>query len=420
MSTFEKQNLGQEPEHLITQPESVNQLSRLKNFWPKLKWLFLFSLFGFIIWLIYVYFFQEVSFLSPLAMGRVLSSRVEKPLADYQAIGFLPYWSVNRGTEIPWQVLDEVIFFDLSVDGRGNIGRSDQDQVGGRAVLESSKFVKLQKEAQETNTRLGLALTCFNDQEIKTLLKSDRSIDNFLSQLEKILNNYNFDTINIDFEFVGLNQPESVKNNFNQLISQIKTRFPNKKISFDIYANAVIKNRPYDIRSLGRIVDQMIIMAYDFHRPSSENSGPIAPINQPYASARSITEALRESFKLISPQKTVLGVPLYGYEWPTYSQDIYANPTEQGVMASFSRTHDLIAEKDLAVQWDNQSLSPWLSYEDDSGRIKQIYFENLYSLSLKYQLVKQAQLAGVAYWALGYEGDYTDVWQEAEVKLKNI
>lgn len=420
MATFEEQNLVQHAEQLIADQPSIKSPSLIKKLWSKLKW----WLFGltiiFLGWFIYAVFFQKVNFLSPLALGEVLSVATRRPDRTYEVVGFLPYWSVNRGAEIPWQALDEVIIFDLSVDSQGDIGQTRQDEIGGWSVLNSKKFNQIQQQAIENNTLLGLALTSFNDEQMNLFLSNSSAVNNFLDQLDDILDEYQLQTINIDFEFVNLSQPETTREAFNQLIAKIKTRFPDKKLSFDVYANAVIKNQPYDIQSLGRLADRMIIMAYDFHRPSSANSGPVAPINQPYASARSITEALRESFKLISPQKTLLGVPLYGYEWQTANDQIYSTSLGSDGLASFSRTHDLITEKDLEVKWDNQALSPWISFTDDSGRIKQIYFENLSSLSLKYQLVKQSGLAGVAYWALGYEGDYTDVWQEVDNSLKSL
>jgi spore germination protein len=73
----------------------------------------------------------------------------------------------------------------------------------------------------------------------------------------------------------------------------------------------------------------------------------------------------------------------------------------------------------LVAEWDDEAMSPYLVYKED-GAIKQIYYENLASLSLKYQLVRQLNLSGVAFWAIGYEGEFQEVWQEAGKKLKNL
>jgi spore germination protein YaaH len=69
----------------------------------------------------------------------------------------------------------------------------------------------------------------------------------------------------------------------------------------------------------------------------------------------------------------------------------------------------LINDKNLVVNWDELSMSPWLSFEED-GEIHQIYFENEKSLKAKIDLIHQNKLAGYGFWALGYEGKDGSVW----------
>jgi spore germination protein YaaH len=59
-------------------------------------------------------------------------------------------------------------------------------------------------------------------------------------------------------------------------------------------------------------------------------------------------------------------------------------------MASWNRTKELIKEKNLTINWDELSMSPWVSFEED-GEIHQIYFENERSLKAKIDLVRQPQ-----------------------------
>jgi len=417
--SFENQELVNQAEQLLAEEPAEPKMNRLFKLWFKFRWLVITVLILVVAYLIYTNFIQPFDRLSPLALGEVLSAKTSRPEPDYQLIGFLPYWSINRGKRVDWQSLDEVILFDLSVDSQGDIGQDQQDKVGLGRILKSDKFAQIKSEAEASNTQLGIALTCFNDQSLNQFLSSQTSRDNFINQAIDLIEQYGFESLNIDFEFVDLAQPRSTQQAFVRLLEQLKAELPGVKLSFDVYANAVIKHQPYDLVALSPVADQMIIMAYDFHRSNSDNSGPVAPLQTPYASARSILETLQASFGLFPADKTILGVPLYGYEWQTLTKEAYAVAVPQtGALASLDRTEALITDQDLEVQWDSQALSPWLVYEDDSGRIKQIYFENLYSLSLKYQLVKQAELAGVAYWALGYEPESGEVWGQAVEKLK--
>ena len=54
----------------------------------------------------------------------------------------------------------------------------------------------------------------------------------------------------------------------------------------------------------------------------------------------------------------------------------------------------------------------------DGGEMMQIYFENLESLRLKFNLVAESQMGGVGFWALGYEGETNEVWKTVDEELK--
>ena len=61
-----------------------------------------------------------------------------------------------------------------------------------------------------------------------------------------------------------------------------------------------------------------------------------------------------------------------------------------------------------------------ISLYDDPIAYKEIfvlYYENSRSLSYKLDLVNQLDLAGVAIWALGYEGDSRELWETIGRKL---
>jgi spore germination protein YaaH len=64
----------------------------------------------------------------------------------------------------------------------------------------------------------------------------------------------------------------------------------------------------------------------------------------------------------------------------------------------------------MIAKWDKDALSPWV-VATTNNEVRQIYFENQQSITHKLTLAKQAQLHGVAIWALGYEGETDDLWQ---------
>lgn len=71
-------------------------------------------------------------------------------------------------------------------------------------------------------------------------------------------------------------------------------------------------------------------------------------------------------------------------------------------MATIQRKRGIYNSKDIKVNWDTLSKSPWISYQENDAN-KQIYFENERSVIEKVKFIKENNLGGVGIWALGYE-----------------
>lgn len=204
--------------------------------------------------------------------------------------------------------------------------------------------------------------------------------------------------------------------NLNQ---HLDTVAPNTTVSIDVYPSAAQGGNIWNLSELAPHVDYVIVMAYDFHRRQSAQAGPVSPLlgGDVY---QNINQHLKEILELVPAEKILLGVPFYGYEWQTTSRDEQAlTYPDSGSTASYQRVLDILAQKEeLKVQerWNEIALSPYLSYEK-SGQTFVIYYENSRSLSYKLDYVNQLNLAGIAVWALGYEGDANELWSVINDKL---
>jgi spore germination protein YaaH len=188
-----------------------------------------------------------------------------------------------------------------------------------------------------------------------------------------------------------------------------------------MYAGAASRDQLWEVEPIGQEVDYIIVMAYDFHRRSSPLAGPVAPIfggKELWDS--DISEHLRAFLEVVPSQKILLGVPFYGYEWQTVSGEPQsATFPDTGSTASFERVQTLLGrsgELHLKEGWNEDALSPYLSYQED-GETFVVYYENSRSLSYKIDFVNQLDLGGIAIWALGYEGSSRELWDVIEMKL---
>ena len=269
------------------------------------------------------------------------------------------------------------------------------------------------KKAKENNTKILIAFKMFNNEVTDNLISSSVSTDRFIRNVFSLLEQYGLDGINLDIEyFTDSDFPTSrYLNTFlTKVTDALKKNNPNYKISIDVNATVILHDSAYDMVKIGELVDEVILMAYDYRVPASQRAGPVAPIGG-QVNEHSITESINSLVGRVPMEKVILGIPLYGYEWQTLNKNNKSTAVAgSGALATYKRVHELLETRsDIEKHWDSVAKSPWLIYTQ-SGAIKQIYYENDRSIQAKLDFVKNKNLGGVSLWALVYEGKYKEVW----------
>lgn len=332
-----------------------------------------------------------------------------------KVIGFLPHWNYNKLSVPAIETLTDIAYFSLKIQGDGTI-----EKLVTPVSEEPGWTIYKRYLDNPPDKPLTIVFSTAKDNEITTLLNSQANQTNIISEISSELIKSGARGINIDIEPSG-NATQSERDTFTRFIANLSSKLrsdnPNLEISIDVYPTAASRPRIWDLAALKDHVDFIIIMAYDYHQASSTRAGPNAPLRgSPLETNEDITKNLREILELVPPEKVILGVPFYGYEWTTYSSDKYSS-AESGQVASLERVEELIREKNLNVLWDRNTLTPYII--DKSGDdVAQIYFENENSIKLKIDLAKQSQLAGIAFWAIGYEGYNPKLWESISLHLK--
>lgn len=338
------------------------------------------------------------------------------PNKKQEIIAFLPSWVIAKKQKLNLEKLTQLIYFSIKVNSDGSLVKIKD---GGEPVLEwqylnSPEFMQIRKEAEGNNTKILVALNNFDNQEIDQLISDPYATGKFIKEASKLIEEYKLDGINIDFEYVSRTDFPTAKH-FNGFLSEVtqslREKYPDIIISVDLNATAVLVDPAYDMVKIGELADQVILMGYDFHTANSATAGPIAPLHTARGQQGSIEQSLKSLTGRVPDNKTILGIPFYGYEWQTVSENYQSETVRNsGALATWERVHDLLESRDdIQTKWDTKTQSPWIVYKQ-SGAIKQIYYENRHSLSAKMNFVKQNNLAGIAIWALGYEGDHKEAW----------
>ena len=142
--------------------------------------------------------------------------------------------------------------------------------------------------------------------------------------------------------------------NFQHFIHDLASALHGKNLKLMVALPAA--DWSYDYKYFASQVDAIILMNYDF-RWSSSAPGPIAPEDW-------FIQNIDNMVKLVPPEKLVMGVANYGYDWPAKSKRV-PHPLAQSV--TFQQGVITAVESGSDILLDPDSLNLHYSYEDDNN-----------------------------------------------------
>ena len=133
----------------------------------------------------------------------------------------------------------------------------------------------------------------------------------------------NLDGVNFDFEGEGSGDQKGLTRLITQVSAALHAANPHWQVTMATYASsAADPGGFYDIAALAPAVDGFFVMAYDMN--NMQTPSPTAPL---VGGGYTDTEALQQFTAVVPPQKVILGVPYYGYDWPTTNGTLTAQAT---------------------------------------------------------------------------------------------
>jgi cellulose synthase/poly-beta-1,6-N-acetylglucosamine synthase-like glycosyltransferase/spore germination protein YaaH/peptidoglycan/xylan/chitin deacetylase (PgdA/CDA1 family) len=145
----------------------------------------------------------------------------------------------------------------------------------------------------------------------------------------------------------------------------------------------------FDYGFYGKVCDAVVVMNYDQHWPTS-GPGPIA-------SQEWFIDNLHELLKVIPPQKMIVGIANYGYDWPEPSKQSHPTAKDMSVQEALLHAY----ESEAQVELDPASLNPHYSYSDNSDRVHQVWFLDAVTAYNQMRAAERLGVQGTALWRLG-------------------
>ncbi len=375
----------------------------------------LIALFGLVIGGVggFLFLLLELPYL-PLPVNSPLFAKVgiEKP----RIVAFLPYFLTSRADKNYSQYITTLAYFGFTVDTDGHVLKltNPQQEDPGWHDVQTPQLQKILTDAKNNHVILSLTVIQQDEKNISTLLDDPKNhANNLLADIIPVMKKYGFTDLNIDIESFQ-NSDAKKEDQFVTFVQTLTQGIQKQKlgtVTLDIAPIAFIKPYLVDPVKIGKIVDYMFVMAYDYHSVLSSNTGAIAPL---YGGGQEteydVNTTMNIAKKEIDPQKIIFGMPLYGYQWDSLSSEPgSATIPNTGQTASNRRIMTTFVPSCTTCVIKDDSLAEESDYifQEKKGDpyFHQAFLFNTNYMNKRITYAQENNFAGVGLWALGYEGN---------------
>ena len=308
-------------------------------------------------------------------------------------------------------MLSTISYFSYNINSRTGLSQNPKQ-------IEDWNNTKLIDSAKANNTRVLLTVSLHGSKNQERFLDNKLLWNNLYGDVSKLILNRNADGVDINFEDV----PSRYKNEFVNFVEGfnkfLSTQFEiNEKNSpFISVTLPAFKDREnYDIKKLDSFVNLFVIMGYDYNSVSTPDA--VAPL-QSEGNLSLLSTIKYYDGKNMDFGKTILALPYYGVLWDikplkddTFNASLERRITYSEINKLFLSNNQLNAD----VELDPISMSKIYRAAFEDNSIKEIHFDDAFTLSKKYDFAMSKKLKGVGVWALGYDNGQNDLWNLIEI-----
>lgn len=317
---------------------------------------------------------------------------------------FVPYWDLANLSSLT--AYDRVMYFGLTPTVNGFNTKDAAYQGLGTLV----KGVPQGKEVYVT-------VELFNNNSTKEILESREIQQKIIADIIDIVNQYKLRGVALDLEIndiVDTTVKDNISNFVQLLYISLKTN--NSRLLVALYGDLFYRKRPYDVSSLAKNSDEIMVMAYDFHKAGGE-PGPNFPLSGRDNYGYDFREMVDDFLQFVPPQKLSIVFGMFGYVWEVDQKKRPLKPARALSYLDIKKQFlDNCIWKDCLVRRDAQSAETEIDYITDYtdpdpvtnpdklitplGHI--VWFEDQASVNKKIEYLNSKPIGSVIYWVWGY------------------
>lgn len=324
-----------------------------------------------------------------------------------EVFGYLPYWFIGRYTQVDLRLVSTIAYFSGEIAADGSIGDTHGWPKTAGDPTASAQVVNMINAAHAAGVKVVLCFTNFTGSEIDAIVNTPAYRATFIQQSMAIVKAGNGDGININFEGINSASRSALTQFMIALADSFHANLPGSQVScaptdFDTRAG------DWDLAALNPKLDLFFFQGYGYGWSGGSVAAPVGLLpHTAFWGSLNSTTLITYVLARIAPAKVVLGVPHYGYRWPTVSGEPRSATTGSGVVIYYPDALGFIGS--YGRQWDQAAQNPWFRYQA-GAQWYQGWYDDAESMSYKYQFVLDRNLMGIGIWALGMDAGNKDIW----------
>lgn len=236
-----------------------------------------------------------------------------------------------------------------------------------------------------------------NKEVVRRMLASSDTRKGFIQHVIRLLQTYNFDGVNIDFEDVHYEDRELLNSFYRELGRELKRLGYYYSVAAPSRTSDEPTNpfsAPFNYALLGEVVDELVVMLYNEHGWPGSGPGPVVSIGW-------MESVIKYALTKMPGRKITAAVSVFGFDFNL--------TTGRNTYATYDMAMDLAKKYNKTITFDQKTQTPMFAYTDESGNKHEVWFENAASIRAKLLAAQRLGIRGIALWRLGMEDP--DIWR---------
>ncbi|XP_004401389.1 PREDICTED: oviduct-specific glycoprotein [Odobenus rosmarus divergens] len=353
-----------------------------------------------------------------LWIGLVLVLKQRDGAAAHKLVCYFTSWAQGRPS--PASILPRdldpflcthLIFAFASMNNNQIVAKDPQDE-----KITYPEFNKLKQRNGELRTLLSIGGWNFGTSRFTTMLSTLSNRERFIGSVVSLLRRHKFDGLDLFFLYPGLRgSPKSDRWTFLLLIEELLFAFqqeatltmrPRLLLSAAVSGDPHIIQTAYDVRLLGRLLDFINVLSYDFHGSWEMFTGHNSPLFSLSGDPSSSAYAMNYWRKLgAPPEKLLMGFPTYGRTFrllKTSKNGLQAKAVGPASPGKYTKQAGFLAYYEIC-SFLQRATKRWIDFQHVPYAYKGkewVGYDDATSFNYKAMFIKREHFGGAMVWTL--------------------